>query len=713
MVITGALLLQLAAAAVPDSTYSSAALRDFVARAAAANAAPPPALRGYQARIETEIGLVARDPLGREESGSIEQLAAQATWSRDGSYDVHVIGYRAMAGGSPVSALNFTRTFSVPVLYGNRLAAGMNDGIARRRDTASAPRRRGLGERLFGRPPSRSVHPLAPDRDRHYRFRGGDTVAVLTGQHGRRISIMRVHVEPVDTGTVEFTGFRGELDFDADRHQIVRMRGTFEAHRVRKDPLFVRAMDVTGVAFVEFENAEVDGKYWLPHRQRTELQSHMGFMGELRSVYRLVSRFSGHALLEDTVVAADTSRLPPTRARLTWAGGDSASRFANWLLGLGAATNAVHADDFNDLAPAEWQPTGEPRIIFWPRNPEDVLRFNRIEGLFTGASVLFEPRDAAPGLSLYAFGGWGWSERSPRGGAEVRLDRDEWRNSVYAARFLARTGDLTPRFEDDYVDRYSAGWQGIRRVGTDRALMAASLGYVADRYAPATILRAPVGGGAFRPNRLVHEGEYLRGMAAFELNPRVSGYSLAPGVGARARYEVANGELDWHRVDVRLAARRYWSGLLFSSRLDAGLVASPVIPPQALFEIGGGLELPSYGYKEFGGDRAALAQGAVAYYFPAFRRPVRRFGLMLPGLNPGIGVGVQGGWAEASTSAARTALLALGGDGVTPLSRPTERIRSTIDVRTTFFSGILGFGFARPLDHSGPWKFFLGGGSSY
>jgi hypothetical protein len=712
MLISGALLLQLAAAGI-DSTYASAALRDFIARAAEANRAPPPALRGYSAALETEIGLVARDPIGREESGSLEQLAARATWSRDGAYQVHVIGYRSAAGGSPVSALNFTRTFSVPVLYGNRLAAGINDGIARPRDTTRRSNRRGLGDRMFGRPPGRAVHPLAPDRDRYYRFAGGDTVAVLTGQRGRRIHLVRVHVTPMDSGFIEFTGFRGDVDFDAERHQIVRMRGRFEEHTQRRDPLFRRAMAMTGAAFVELENAEVEGRYWLPHRQRTEMQTQMGITGEVRPVFRIVSRFSRHELVEDPSVVGDTLRLPPTRARITWARRDSASRYSDWQLALGAATTAVHADDFTDLAPVEWRPTGNPRFTFWPRSPDDVLRLNRIEGLFTGVSALLEFRDAAPGLSLYAHGGWGWSERSPRGAAELRLDRGAWRHSIRAARLLSPTGDLTPRFEDDYVDRYSLSWLGIRRIGTDRALVAGSVAYTADRYAPATILDAPVGGGAFRPNRLVDEGDYLRGILTLELNPRVSGFSLTPGVGARARYEVASGELEWQRVDLRVAARRYWSGMLFSTRLDAGLVASPVIPPQALYEIGGGMELPAYEYKEFGGDRAALGQAAVAYYFPVLRRPVRKFGIVFPGLTPGVGLGVQGGWADASTASARAALLRLGGDGVTPLSRPTERVRSTIDVRGTLFQGVLGFGFARPLDEARPWTFFFGGGATY
>jgi hypothetical protein len=132
-----------------------------------------------------------------------------------------------------------------------------------------------------------------------------------------------------------------------------------------------------------------------------------------------------------------------------------------------------------------------------------------------------------------------------------------------------------------------------------------------------------------------------------------------------------------------------------------------------LYELGGGLDLPSYSYKEFGGDRAAIGRGLVAYHFPVLRRPRRVGPFMIPGISPGIGAGVQGGWAEASSDAARRALLALGSDGVTPLSRPTGRIRATADVRFTILSGAIGAGFARPIDQPGHWKPFFVWGAAF
>jgi len=125
-----------------------------------------------------------------------------------------------------------------------------------------------------------------------------------------------------------------------------------------------------------------------------------------------------------------------------------------------------------------------------------------------------------------------------------------------------------------------------------------------------------------------------------------------------------------------------------------------------MYELGGARDLPSYDYKEFGGDRAAIGRGLVAYHFPVLRTPIRLNGIVLPGISPGIGAGAQGGWAEASSPAARSALVLLG-------SNPTQRIRASADFRLTLLAGAIGAGFARPIDEQGPWKPFFVWGAAF
>jgi len=726
-----ALLLQ---AQAIDSVYATTALRAFVNRAAIENLAPPRELMGYRAVAETEFGFILRDSLGRESVGQIEQLAARAEWDRGGRYDLHVVGYRAQSLGAPYSALTFTRMYTVPTLYGSRLAIGMNDGIPRNRADSNFRRRVQRDDSAAGRTPFRAVHPLAADRDKYYRFSGGDTVATISSA-GRRIRVVRVMADLTDNPAANFVGFKGELDFDADRFQLVRMRGRFVNVTSRKDPLFVRSTGAVAVAYVEFENAEVAGKYWLPTFQRSEFQVQMAMLGDVRPIYRIVTRFRAFQLqLDDSVgAAADGDSMPkplaPTRAKLTFASKDSVSRFGQWEENMGAKIGSVGADDFDDLAPDVWKPTGAPTVSYWPKQLEDVVRYNRVEGLFTGVSTNVRFRDLVPGLTARATVGAAWEEQTVRGLATVSLRRGHWITSTRAERALAVTNDfmgdletglgigplISSVDETDYVDRRTAALSVTRIVhDVDRALLSAEVAYVGDRNEIARLANGVFSTGvAFKPNRSALSGDYARGTLRIDYHPRVSGEGLTPGLGVRIVYTVASGDLNWQRLDAGLSARRYWHGFIFASHLDAGAVFGNVIPPQMLYELGGGDNLPSYKYKEFGGDRAALGRGLVAYYFPVLRRPTRLGRLVLPGLSPGIGAGIQGGWAGALSSAARTSLLALGGDGITPLSVPSDRVRATADFRVTILSGAIGAGIARAVDQPARWRPFFVWGAGF
>src|SRR6185436_13852369 len=153
--LTLALCAQLAAATPVDSTYATAALREVVARAAIQNRYPPPALKAYRSRIETEFSLLIRDTLGRERSAEVEQLATDARWTRGDRYDLRIVGYRAQNIGVPYSILSIVRAWTVPTLYGDRLSLGAYFSRSRRSDTLVA------------------VHPFSSDRDKFYRFSGG------------------------------------------------------------------------------------------------------------------------------------------------------------------------------------------------------------------------------------------------------------------------------------------------------------------------------------------------------------------------------------------------------------------------------------------------------------------------------------------------------------------------------------------------------------
>ena len=715
-----ALALQLQ---VADSTYATPALRDFIAQAAVGNRAPPPALKGYRANVESELALILRDTLGRELVGQIEQLAAEANWKRDGQYSLHVVGFRSQSLGTPYSALTFTRMYTVPTLYGNRLVVGMNDGIMRTRRDTQAFRKRLDRDSAMGREQFRAVHPLASDRDKYYRFSGGDTVATLYVR-GRPIRLMRVRVEPVRQPTSNFAAYVGELHFDADRHQLVRMRGRLVHITNEKDPRLVRTTGAVAVAYLEFENAEINGRYWLPNYQRSEFQAQMGILGDTRPIYRIVSRFREYDLLEsgDTVVTlAEMDTLPRTRSKLTFATRDSVSRFDAWQTSLGTVSGEVDSDDFDDLAPDIWKPTGRPRVDRWPRDMSEIARYNRVEGAFTGLSASVRFRDAAPGLTARGNIGIGWSSLDVRGTLSASLNRGKWITGARAERTLATTNDfllsldnglsIGPLFsgvdEADYVDRWIAGVNATRIFkNVDRGLLTTEVAFVADRAEQRQVERGPLSRRPFLENRPADNGDYVRGVSRLEWHPGVTGETLSPGFGFQLTYEIAAGGLSWQRAEARVAARKYWHGVVFASRVDAGAVIGDALPPQVLYELGGAMSLPSYDYKEFGGDRAAIGRAMAGYHFPVLRTPRRLGFFVIPGLAPGVGTGIQSGWAEASSPSGRAALARLG-------SVPTTRVRATADYRLTFLSGAMGVGMARPIDQAGRWEPFFVWGTSF
>lgn len=717
------LLAQLAVAR--DTVYASAAVRGLVTRAVVANHAPPPELTGYRAHVESELSLLMRDSLGRERAAQIEQLASAITWRRSGDYEMHVVGYRVQTLGSPLSTLSFVRGWTEPTLYGERLRVGVQflPDSARRPAPSDTARRDTI----------LVVHPFADDREQFYKYSGGDTVTVLRAG-ARAITIVRLRVEPHLAGTTRLGVFDGEIDLDAERGQIVRMRGqllVLGQRRSGRRSLLARIPGLEGAAYIEFVNTEVNGRYWLPASQRSEFQSTFALFGRSRAVMRIVSHFSEYAAVAAGNDASDPVATEHTAHTTTWASQDSISRFGDWREAIGDVTASVTANDFDEFAPDAWKSTGAPRVDFVPASTDNLVRFDRVQGLYTGMEANLQLRNAAPGVTIGALAGYAWSERTVRGGVHASVQRGLWTYGARGERTLPSTNDFVRPFEPqsagpagivgsiddfDYVDRKLAIGTVVRVLGSvDHALVTAQLGIGEDRAERARLTRGWIGGGSFLPNRGVLPGTYGLAMVDAEFHPGLSGDFVQPGVGARLHVESARGELAWQRVEVSVSGRQNIGAVSLSAEAQGGVVTGAVIPPQQLFELGGSSTLPGYDYKQFAGDRAVLFHGFAAYVLPVWRAPRRVWGnLFIPGFAPGVAAGIEGGWTQVSNTAASSAVLALGASASgAPLSVATDRIRATTGVGVTFFSGILHLGVARPIDHPAPWRVVFGGGPSF
>jgi hypothetical protein len=651
-------LLVFAQLAVADSLYPSPAVRALVEEASRINRRVPPALAGYRATAESEIAVVARRSEGNEGAVSIEQTQNEVTWARAGTFEQRVVGYRAQSVGLQFSVLSFFRqAWTVPVLYGNRLTLLFG------RDTTVAGRaRRRQEQRLV------AVHPLAEDRDRIYRFTGGDTLVTLRVD-GREIPIVRIVAEPRADAAENTVAFRGELDLDVSRHVLVRMRGYF----VRKAPppsFLVKAMSFGGfeaVAFVELENGEIEGKYWLPTYQRFEAQAAMTSATESRSIFRIISRFRAHRVTEravDSAEVASVDSIAPHPFALTFAPRDSLARAVGWRSELGTTTGAVHSDDFNDIGPDIWRSTGAPRFGWRVQRVADAVHVNRIEGLYTGYGAEWRLRDAVPGLTLRANAGWAWSESTLRGRTGAELKRGRTTYIARAGRTLDITNDFRSTFDSgsvigamfgsdnyDYVDRRVAAAGVWRRFGKGRAVfLRLETGPASDHMAERTLSQGLFRrDSAFRENRGVREGTYWRHWASLEWNPDVSAEFVRTGVGAFASAEVAQGELRYTRLEGRVMARRNAGPLTLAARGDVGDAAGERAATAAALRAG---QQPEPGRLRLQGVcRHRCGGGAGAGDVPAWRAASAHSRRAL--VRPGAVAGAVGGGAERVDSCAR------------------------------------------------------------
>jgi hypothetical protein len=726
-------VMQIATQTSTDSTYSSPAVRALVERASVANRNVPDSLRAYDARVSSEMAFVARQPDGTEQTFTVEQTESVVRWQRPGQFEQRIVGYRSQSVGLTVSAVGmFRQAWAVPILYGNRIALlfGQPDSTARRR-----PQRRRASDTTF------AIHPFATDRERMYRFSGGDTVVTIN-PGGRDIPVIRLHVEPNDAAVARRTVlFRGDIEVDGQRAQIVRMRGSFVTvgpRRSRAARLLNSQLEA--IAYVELENGEFEQQYWLPTYQRVEAQAAVALLGDQRAIFRVISRFRQVSINSSpaTTLATDTSRsdsLAPTRHRLTFASRDSLESFRDWPRDIGVLTASVQADDILDVAPDNWRTSGRPLVRVRFEQPSDLAHYNRVEGAYTGAAVEAKLRDVAPGVIARGAIGWAWAEQTVRGRVSVERQAGLFWPSVRYGRSLDLTNDFREPFDSgstlgalfsiddyDYVDRHY-GLIGLTAVPSRRrdVRVRVEVGVGSDRYAVPRRARGPLarGDSGFRFNRGVDAGRYRTAIVKLELNPGVNAAFVRPGVGVVLSGQAAAGDLAWRRAELRLVGRRMIGPLIFAAQLDAGVVDGDSIPPQQLFELGENQNLPGYGYKEFAGDQAAVLRGLVMYPLPLWRAPLRLGRWVLPAVAPALSFGAQSGWADATDQAAASSIARLGSvaDSVLtqpgsepgdPVSRPTNGVRSTIDFRLRFFGGAISLGVARATDHRQAWRFVAG-----
>jgi hypothetical protein len=491
---------------------------------------------------------------------------------------------------------------------------------------------------------------------------------------------------------------------------------------------------------VELVSQPLPSGRYVPLTQRFEIQAENVLASGYGTTRRVSSRFYDFS--------EPGGGIPPPRLpsgfvpgySVTAAPPDSLRRFRAWQAPAGAATDAVADADFGRLRPDRFQPDGRPILLLQGYDSGHFLRVNRIEGLFTGASLILRLRDAAPGMSLRATAGYAWWEEAVRGAAGARWIRSPWMLEAGVARSLDVTNDFRDQFDNpnlsalvgrdpwDYVDRRGGGVAAARSLDARGSTARVELAYVEDR-AVSRHMDKSLLGRLLRDNRNVAEGSYLRTRLVLDWHPAVSPVVARDGVGARAELEQAGGDLDYTRIEGRVVVRKSLRPLFLMARLHAGAVFADRPPPQQLFELGGPAGFPGYEYKEFAGNRALLFRARVSYPLPWLDTPVSLGrGVTLPAFAPAISFGLQTGLADATTQSARDAVASLGvrrddGTGALvsdpvsgaalPASVPTGTLKTSVDLRVGIFGDALGVGLARALSQGRKLLFFVAIGRQF
>lgn len=696
--MVGALVLAVfAAAQLPqDSTYASEAVRGLVTLASV-QAGSSVGIVALTAIVETEVSLLIQQGDGEQVATATEQLGGSVTWRSDGSLIQTVIQYRGRMMGPAISSLSYMKgPWIIGPFVGDRVAL-LQAG------SSTTPE---------ARPWRALVNPFSSDRAAYYRYSGGDTVLLLR-LPDRTIPVVRISVAPTHEAHDAFT-LRGEVDLDAVSHQVVRVRGEVVGKPRSHSSVGtgIRAM-TSPRFFLDLENALREGATWLPYRQWVELEVESPLSTE-RGIIRLVSDFNEVKVNRAVADALGEPGLAPGRSRalLLQLDGSLATPWS-WRSELGDATAERDANDFDDLRWQGNEDSGEAsRFRLSVPSLSHALRFDRVEGLFTGAGLTTRRSQAGGGRLVALYAGYGWAEHALRGGVEARVLHPNWSIRAEAARNLESTNDFPRVFaarpnilgvlgtdDFDYVDRYAASLAGtLRRVRG--VSIEVELGAARDRSATVHASRAPLG-RALRSLRPVEDGTYRYVELGMVGDGGRGGDYLASGVSWDAKWQLASGDLTWQRAEAELRGRGRIGRVALVGDLHGGVVSAEKPPPQVLFELGGYAgRLLGFPYKAFAGDRAMVGALQAAYGPPLVDRPLPLGPFLLPALAPSPTIAVSAGW----TGASPAALEVMGPIGWAP----SDRVRGSVFLGILLFGNSIRLGWARPLAEGGPWRWEFG-----
>ena len=640
----------------------------------------------------------------------VEQIATARAWTRGGRYDLHIVGYRSQSVGVPYSTLTHRARL-------DRSVAVRRPAVARR---VLQRRSRNGDDTLV------AVHPFAADRDQY--------LSILRRRHGRDASRRRRERFRSCAFTCTRASRRRRVSARStarsistrERAQIVRMRGQFVVDRRTSRRRDARSTQATrrhrrGVRRI---------RECRSRRQvlAAGISAH-GVPGELSALRPDASGLSSR--LDDRRHRrrrhrrrrrrrdSSTPRVVVSGRRPT-----ASNAFRDWQREHRSAERSVHADDFDDIAPDAWRTDWSAAIrSLSERRRVESLRFNRVEGLFTGVAPSIDFRSRRSGAErgrVRRLGVVANKRRAAARSSSYRRGEHDLRRCEPSARSRRRTTSCLPFGDDpgigallgsvdnyDYVDRRSAMLSVTRMLGSvDVGLATLQVGVGDDRAEHARLCaRAVRRGGTSDRIAASTTGDYALGMrrprAASERDRRLR---RSRASGCALHYEVGRGDLDWQRAELRLSARKYFGPFSLAAHADGGVVFGDRRRRNSCSSSAETRRCPATSTRSSPAIAPRCFECSRATGSISGKRPIRVWrNLLLPGVSPGIGVERRRAAGPSCRRRARCAARSFGStpDG-SPLSAPTDGVRATVGGGLTLFSDLLHVGVARPIDHAAP-----------
>jgi hypothetical protein len=705
--LTAALMLQTAPSSVlpssdtVDAVYDSPATRLLVERVIRESGEVPQGLRDFRAMVRTtmNLALAPDSSLGGDLPITVDELAGELRWARTGQLHQWVREHRMrlLVPAPYTLGTLIQEPWAIPHLYGPTIAVF---------SLSAEPRQ--------GRAAARSaVHPFGPDGPRYYRYTVGDTVRIRV--RDETVTLVPVEVRPRVAAARDAPQLVvGSFFIDTRRAAVARARFGYV------EPARGLRLSRTGT-FLELENGLWQGEYWLPFRQRREVQIASSVFGGAVAG-RIVSEFTDYELNTGwSPSGSATARL----FREPGTGTDEPVEDAATTL----ETAEWNVDDFADLRRLAVGAARPDRGPLWIapgyERSDHLFRYNRVEGPYLGLGIRVAPRDPRERQwNVYATGGWAFAEATPRGEVLARWrtrapplsDGFEWGATAGVYRRLRDMRAFDPTFRWDFVytlpallggsdlrDYYDAAGAELM-VSTGVGPWAGQLGIRGERQDSVTRNTDRYLFGTapdFPPLAPAEPGTHVAGEAGITYSRGSGAFGIVNSTVASLNGEVGVADFRFGRAVALVSLRRSLSIFTLAGRVDAGHAWGEV-PPQKLFRFGVGEGLRGYEPNEFGGSSAAVARGRFLIGLPPYSsQPLARSGIfILPPLRPALVLLGESGWADVSDRA-RTQLQRTG-------SVPTDGARGSVGAGLSIFNDFFTIEWVRPLESGREGRWYVG-----